>query len=106
MPRTYLGRTFRQPGSVRRRPTTPALEPMEPRVLLAAFTVQSAADDGSAGTLRWAISQVNSDKGPDTIQFAIPGSGVQLITLKSPLPQLTTPVTIDGTSQPGYSGTP
>jgi uncharacterized repeat protein (TIGR01451 family) len=79
---------------------------MELRVLLATFTVQSAADDGSAGTLRWAVNQVNSDSGPDTIQFNLPGPGVQVIALSSPLPQITTAVTIDGTSQPGYSGSP
>jgi hypothetical protein len=40
------------------------------------------------------------------IDFAIPGSGVHSITPASPLPVLTQPVTVDGTSQPGYSGVP
>src|SRR5271157_4210718 len=88
----------------RRRPRLPGVEPMEPRVLLATWTVQNPADDGSAGTLRWAIAQVNSGTGPGTIEFDLPGSGVQVITLGSPLPEITNPLVIDGTSQPVYKG--
>ena len=75
----------------RRRPRLPGVEPMEPRVLLATWTVQSPGDDGSVGTLRWAIAQVNSDSGPGSIAFDLPGSGVQVITLTSPLPEITKP---------------
>src|SRR5579883_1619793 len=55
------------------------------------------------GTLRYAIEHSNMIPGPNTITFDIPGSGPQVITLQSPLPAITTPVTIDGTTQPGYS---
>src|SRR5262249_39280347 len=41
-----------------------------------------------------------------TIDFGIPGSGVKTISPLSALPAITNQVTIDGTSQPGYSGTP
>jgi len=40
------------------------------------------------------------------ISFAIPGTGVQTIAPASPLPAITNPVVIDGTTQPGYAGTP
>ena len=72
---------------------------MEPRFLLSAYLVQSTADDGSTGTLRWAINQVNDNTGPSTIDFDIPGKGVQQIALLSALPQITNPVLIDGTSR-------
>ena len=77
----------------------------------ATFTVNSAADtdDGVCNaancTLREAINAANANPGPDTIHFAI-GSGPKTISVTSPLPTITDPVTIDGTTQPGYSGTP
>ena len=60
----------------------------------------------SAGvcSLRAAISEANNHAGPDTILFAIPGSGVQTIQLTSRLPSLwdgSGGTTIDGYSQPG-----
>ena len=56
-------------------------------------------------TLRAAFAVANTTAGA-VIDFAIPGSGVQSITPGSPLPVLTQPVTVDGISQPGYSGVP
>ena len=38
----------------------PELLALEDRRLLSTFTVNSTADDGSSGTLRWAIGQANS----------------------------------------------
>jgi trimeric autotransporter adhesin len=67
-------------------------------------TVTSAADDGSPGTLRSAINQVNAAV-CNTITFSI-GTGPQTIVLGSALPGIFSPVTIDATTQPGYSGTP
>jgi hypothetical protein len=67
------------------------------------FTVTSAADGGN-GTLRDAITQANDETanpGLDTINFMIPGSGVPTISLASLLPEVTGPVVIDGTTQPG-----
>ena len=47
----------------------PTLLALEERTLLSTFTVNSTADDGSSGTLRWAIGQANSTGGAETIQF-------------------------------------
>jgi CSLREA domain-containing protein len=64
-------------------------------------------DDGTGNcTLRAAIEQANSSAGADVITFNIPGMGVHTITPASPLPTITGPVVLDGTSQPGYAGTP
>ena len=68
--------------------------------------VTTTADSGQ-GSLRQAILDSNAFTGAtNTIDFAIPGSGVQTIAPLSPLPVITDPVSIDGDSQPGYSGTP
>jgi hypothetical protein len=40
---------------------------------------------------------------PNTIAFAIPRTGVQMIDLTSPLPAISEPVVIDGDTQPGSS---
>ena len=71
----------------------------------ATLTVTTTADSG-AGSLRQAILDSNASVGTlDTIVFAI-GSGVQTITPLSALPIVTDPVVVDGTTQPGYAGTP
>ena len=77
---------------------------LESRQLLSTFTVSNTADTG-VGSLRQAIISANKATGASTINFSI-GSGSQTISLKSALPTITTNVTIDGTSQPGYAGTP
>ncbi|MFG1675354.1 hypothetical protein [Micromonospora sp. NPDC049282] len=73
------------------------------------FVVVTAADAG-AGSLRDAIVQANANPGPDTIEFRIPGGGVQVITLAANLPSITDPVKIRGYTQPGAAqagpGTP
>ena len=48
----------------------------------------------------------NEAQGGTTIDFDIPGTGPQIIAPLSALPTITATVTIDGTSQPGYSGKP
>ena len=84
----------------------PRLEIMEDRTLLSTFTVTNTADSGP-GSLSQAILDSNSATGgTNTIDFDIPGIGVQTIDPTSPLPSITSPVLIDGFSQPGYSGTP
>jgi uncharacterized repeat protein (TIGR01451 family) len=66
------------------------------------FTVTNTANSG-AGSLRDALAASNSNIGStNTIQFNIPGSGPFVITPLTPLPTITVPVVIDGTSQPGY----
>ena len=72
----------------------------------ATIAVTSTADSG-AGSLRDAIEQSNASVGVlDTIAFAIPGAGVQTITLSAGLPIITDPVVIDGSTQPGFAGSP
>ena len=69
------------------------------------FVVTTTADSGP-GSLRQAILDSNAATGAtNTIDFDIPGHGVQPIDLASPLPPITNPVSIDGTSEPGYAGT-
>jgi gliding motility-associated-like protein len=73
--------------------------------LASTFTVTNTNNSGS-GSLRQAILDANSNAGADIINFNISGSGVHTISLTSSMDSITGPVTIDGTSQSGYSGTP
>jgi CSLREA domain-containing protein len=73
------------------------------------FIVNSTADPGIDGctptecTLREAIDGANARVGVDTIAFNIPGTGVQTIAPTSSLPTITSPVLINGYTQPGAS---
>jgi photosystem II stability/assembly factor-like uncharacterized protein len=58
------------------------------------------------GSLRDAILNANASDGKDTITFNIPGAGVKVISLTTALPEITDAVVIDGTTQPGYAGSP
>ncbi|MGB6836290.1 MAG: hypothetical protein WBF66_01130 [Dehalococcoidia bacterium] len=70
-------------------------------------TADGICDDGSGScTLRAAIEQANANAGTDTIEFDIPGAGPHTISPGSALPTITDPVTIDGTSEPDFAGTP
>ena len=70
------------------------------------FTVTNTDDSGD-GSLRKAITDANALAGPDTIEFDIPGSGIHTIEVPAtPLPTITSPVILDGTTQPGYAGAP
>ncbi|QDV33640.1 Calx-beta domain-containing protein [Tautonia plasticadhaerens] len=84
-----------------RRVASPTAEWLEPKQLLAIFTVTSADDSGS-GTLREAIQQANQTAEQDSIRFNITPQGTQTIALQSALPAITAPLTLDGTTQPGY----
>ncbi|MHB1558377.1 MAG: Ig-like domain-containing protein [Isosphaeraceae bacterium] len=68
------------------------------------YVVTTTADRGT-GSLRWAIDRANLSNSslPDTIQFNIPGTGVQTIAPATPLPAVTHGTIIDGYSQPGAS---
>lgn len=58
-------------------------------------------NDGSGQcTLRAAIEQANTTSQADLISFNIPGSGTPVIRPTRALPVITSPVTIDGTTQP------
>ncbi len=77
----------------------------------ATFTVNSTNDlddgvcNGTHCSLREAIFAANATAGTDTIRFVI-GAGQRTIQPGSALPTITDPVIVDGTTQPGFSGTP
>src|SRR5262249_29592152 len=79
---------------------------MERRQLLSTYLVSNTNDDSNPHSLRWALEQVNSEPGGSTIEFRIPGSGAVWIRLNAPLPVITKPVAIDGTTQTGYESAP
>ncbi len=82
----------------------PRLDALEDRTAPAVFTVVNTLDDGSAGSLRWAVTQANADADPlSDINFNIPGTGAQTIALTAALPTITHPVVLDGYTQPGAS---
>jgi parallel beta-helix repeat protein len=70
------------------------------------YTVINTNDSGQ-GTLRQAIIDANANPGHDNITFHISpesdAAGPYIIHLETLLPPVTDSVTIDGTSQPGYS---
>jgi hypothetical protein len=67
---------------------------------------QGCAATGSPPcTLRDAIAFANSRPGKDTVAFAI-GTGPATIALDAPLPPITDPAVLDGTTQPGFAGSP
>ncbi len=70
-----------------------------------ALVVTTIVDTG-AGSFRQAILDADSIPGVDLITFDIPGPGVHTIEPIIKLPNITDPVLIDGTSQPGFNGTP
>ena len=67
---------------------------------LTKFTENNTNDRG-VGSLRQAIIDANATTTEDMIQFNIPGGGVKTIAPATELPQITSPVTIDGYTQPG-----
>ncbi len=71
------------------------------------FTVTTTADSG-AGSLRQAVISANGAPGPHTIAFNIVGGGPHSIALATDLPMISVAagLTIDGTTQPGFAGTP
>lgn len=75
----------------------------------ATFTVTNTLNAG-AGSLRQAIIDSNTAGGiggvPNVITFNIGGGVVRTVNLTSALPDITYHLTIDGTTMPGYAGTP
>src|SRR5205085_7531753 len=66
------------------------------------FTVTNTSDSGP-GSLVQAITDANTNSGADTIAFNIPGTAPYTINAVT---DITDTVTIDGTTQPGFSGRP
>jgi parallel beta-helix repeat protein len=97
----------------------PRLEALEGRDLPSTYTVVNTSPDPQvSGSLPWAVAQANGQSyananASSIIDFDIPGAGTHVITLQQ-LPDngndgqlwLNGKVFIDGTSQPGYAGTP
>ncbi|MBN2292102.1 MAG: hypothetical protein JXM70_06735 [Pirellulales bacterium] len=83
------------------------VETLENRYLLSTFSVWTTADSGD-GSLRQAIelANANGDAVTDEIRFDIPGTGPHTIQPLTQLPNISSPVTIDGTTQDGFDGTP
>ena len=67
-------------------------------------TADGVCSDGANFTMRAAIEQANSatSAGADVIEFSVTGN----ITLVSDLPAISEALTIDGTSAPGFGGSP
>jgi CSLREA domain-containing protein len=82
------------------------------RAQAATFTVNTADDvnDGACTashcSLREAINATNVSADTDTITFNIPGPAPHTIGVVGRLPAVRFPVIIDGTTEPGYAGTP
>jgi Tol biopolymer transport system component len=112
------------PVRTRLAPRRPAFRPraegLEDRTAPAVFTVTSTGDNDGVNpapfsgtfTLRQAIIDANANPGADAITFAIPDAQKSTagnwwtIQLQAGLPTVTDTVAIDGTSAPGYVGTP
>src|SRR5581483_3241676 len=69
------------------------------------FTVLNTNDSGF-GSLRQAILNADAHRGPDLIDFKIPGNGSHLIQPLTPLPPVLDATTIDATTQPGFVDRP
>src|SRR5436853_2502187 len=78
---------------------------LAPTASAANTLIVTNTNDSGPGSLRQAILDANNNPGLDTISFSI-GSGPKTIRPLEALPTLTDPVVIDGTTQPGFSGTP
>ena len=63
----------------------PGLLVLEDRRLLATFAVTSTADDGSTGTLRWAVAQANSASSSSTIDVDLGTSAATITLSQGPL---------------------
>jgi parallel beta-helix repeat protein len=82
----------------------PRVESIEARLLLSTITVTNLNDAGT-GSLRQAILEANAlpGKSVEQVNFAVAGT----ITLTSgPLAPISHPLNINGTSAPGFLGTP
>lgn len=75
------------------------------QIYSAVFFVTNTNDAGP-GSLRQAIIDANNNPGADNIFFNIPENSPFIISLVSPLDPLTEQVTIDGSTQPGFTNNP
>lgn len=68
--------------------------------VVATFTVTNANNSGT-GSFRSAVQNANANAGADLIDFNIAGTGPFVDNLLATIPTITSPVTIDGYTQPG-----
>ncbi len=95
------------PGVVRARDRArnrlrPDLVQLEERRLLSTFAVNSTADDGSHGTLRWAVAQANVASSPSQIEINLGTSAAAIILSQGQLELSDTSASIaiyDGSGQ-------
>jgi len=90
---------FPAPRTIRKAPPSGRLklESLENRDCPNSYTVNSTLDDGSVGTLRWAVDQANASDGADTIVFALGASpAITLSGTQLQLTDITGRTTIDG----------
>ncbi len=106
---TYVARRKRSTlRVVKRRSFCLQLESLEPRLVPSSFTVTTTADTGG-GSLRSAINFANSQAQTNIVFHILTDdpnfnsvSNSFTIQPLSPLPAITAPVTIDGTTEPAY----
>lgn len=72
----------------------------------ATYTVTNPGDAATGGTLRWAINAANTNPGSDAIAFNLSVLNIAPTGALPMVSDLEGPLTIDGTTQPGYAGTP
>jgi hypothetical protein len=82
--------------------TSPVVVPTQ---VTTTFVVTNTNANGP-GSLLFAMTDANENPGADLITFNIPGTGKKTINQTAALPIVTDQVTIDGTTQPGFAGTP
>jgi hypothetical protein len=92
--RSWIRKLFARPvtHAIRKRPhrARPAVQALEDRTVPSTFTVTNLLDDGSAGSLRWAVDQANATGGDQTIDFdATVFATPQTITLSGTQLELT-----------------
>ena len=100
---TYTGSTTINAGTLQITGSlaSTAITVNSPGALL--VTVVNTSDSG-VGSLRQALTTINDTSGvTPTISFNIAGSGVQTISPLTAFPAITSPVVIDGYTQPGAS---
>ena len=89
----FLGRTLVRGSSTSRsglrRRQRLTVQNLEDRVTPATFTVNNSLDDGSVGSLRWAIEQANAAASDDDIVFDSAAFATpQVISFASALPTI------------------
>jgi predicted outer membrane repeat protein len=92
------GVSNRPPRNAIGRRLKPQLLALEDRRLLSTFDVSNTADDGSTGTLRWAVEQADVATTPSTIDFQLGNTPATITLLRGALQLSNTaePTTING----------